>query len=238
MTDLRRLSLAIAACLAVAGCGGGDDMARGPDDPAPIIGEPAQAVSTNGAPDAEVPGGAEESSGDEEPSVDPDAPSAVDTDDAGCTGAGLEPSRENVPQVASATLCLLNAERTARSLRSLRSNPRLRRAAVGHARDMITRGYFAHDSESGATLSDRVRRAGYIRARDRWVVGENIAWGSGSRATPGEIVRSWMASPGHRANILRGDFREVGLGLVLGAPAKTSLPGATYNTDFGARFGG
>jgi uncharacterized protein YkwD len=46
-----------------------------------------------------------------------------------------------------------------------------------------------------------------------------------------------MHSPGHRRNILDPRFRDIGIGIALGAPvdAGASLPGATYATDFGAR---
>jgi len=64
-------------------------------------------------------------------------------------------------------------------------------------------------------------------------VGENIAWGSGSLATPREIERGWMRSPRHRANILSQRFREIGAGVAAGTPERAG--GATYTTDFGTR---
>jgi uncharacterized protein YkwD len=42
-----------------------------------------------------------------------------------------------------------------------------------------------------------------------------------------------MHSPGHRANILRGQFRDIGIGIKLGAPGQGLSGGATYVTDFG-----
>ena len=137
--------------------------------------------------------------------------------------------------LASATVCLVNGERAERGLRPLRVNRRLSRAARVHARDMVRRDYFAHDSLSGDSFVDRIRRAGYLRGPRAWVVGENLAWGSGNRSTPASIVRAWMNSPGHRANILQRRFREIGIGLVLGAPENAGGPAATYATDFGAR---
>ena len=55
-----------------------------------------------------------------------------------------------------------------------------------------------------------------------------------SRATAREIHRSWMNSPGHKANILRPQFKEIGIGIALGA-AGAGSNGATYTVDFGAR---
>jgi uncharacterized protein YkwD len=55
-------------------------------------------------------------------------------------------------------------------------------------------------------------------------------------ATPAAIVASWMASPGHRANILDPDFRDSGVGVVARAPRRyaNGQPGATYTQQFGA----
>ena len=57
---------------------------------------------------------------------------------------------------------------------------------------------------------------------------------TGDLATAAEIHRAWMDSPGHRANILRPQFREIGIGIALGA-AGAGPDGATYTADFGAR---
>jgi uncharacterized protein YkwD len=130
------------------------------------------------------------------------------------------------------TLCLINAERRARGLRRLKLSRRLSRAARRHSRDMVHRRYFSHWSLSGRTFVDRIRRTGYLRLARRWFVGENIAWGSGNRAPVRAIVAAWMHSPGHRANILNRSFRQIGIGVALGAPSGMT-PAATYTTDFG-----
>jgi uncharacterized protein YkwD len=137
--------------------------------------------------------------------------------------------------MASSTICLVNAERTQRGMRPLRINRRLSRAATRHAGDMVRRTYFSHDSLSGASFVDRIRKAGYLRGPRGWVVGENLAWGTGDRSSPAAIVQAWMNSPGHRANILQRRFREVGIGMVMAAPEELPGPAATYATDFGAR---
>ena len=154
---------------------------------------------------------------------------------AGCTGAGALPGQVRMSTLRSATLCLLNRERTRRGLVALRENGRLSTAALRHAQDMVRRSYFSHDSTSGASFSDRIRLTGYISAAQGWTLGENIAWGTGSYATPASIVRMWMNSSGHRANILRRSFREIGLGIAPGAPVRGYGGGATYVTDFGTR---
>jgi uncharacterized protein YkwD len=153
----------------------------------------------------------------------------------GCEHAELQPAADNVAQVRAAVLCLHNREREAHGLPALKENPKLRRAAQGHSDDMVAARYFAHDSLSGAGMADRILRAGYARNRG-WSLGENIAWGTGSLATAAEIQRAWMESPGHRANILRRQFREIGIGIAVGAPVDMGgQTGATYTADFGVR---
>ena len=84
---------------------------------------------------------------------------------------------------------------------------------------------------SGASFGTRIKRTGWTRARRSWTIGENIGWGGGSLATPRSMVRGWMNSAGHRANILSRGFRMIGIGIANGAPNGGS--GATYATDFG-----
>lgn len=153
---------------------------------------------------------------------------------AACPAAAAAPGRGDLEQLERTTLCLVNLERRGRGLRRLRGNGRLDRAAVGHSRDMVRRDFFDHVSPGGASMADRIRKAGYLRRARSYAVAENIAWGTGSLATPLRIVRSWMRSPGHRANILNRGFEEMGVGVALGAPGQSG-GGATYTTTFGAK---
>jgi uncharacterized protein YkwD len=154
-----------------------------------------------------------------------------------CADADLAPTDANVDTVRTATLCLLNQERTSRSLGVLTSNRNLLKAASRYSRLMVKERFFAHVSPSGSTLLTRVRSGtGYLRGAHSWTLGENLAWGSGELATPANIVRAWMHSPGHRHNILTPAFRHIGIGVVTGAPQPTQgVPAATYTTDFGRR---
>lgn len=158
------------------------------------------------------------------------------TSSAACAAAGAHPRAVSTAVIRNATLCLLNAERRKRGLRPLRHNRRLATAASRHARDMVRHKYFSHRSRSGATFVDRILRTRYVRSRrGHWVLGENLAWGSGRYATPASIVRSWMRSPGHRRNILDRRFREIGIALVRRAPRRGHSRAATYVTEFGRR---
>lgn len=156
---------------------------------------------------------------------------AVPAAAAACTGADTVPASAGAKRATHATLCLLNQQRRAHGLRPLRLDGKLGRAARGHARDMVAKRYFAHESRNGATFATRIKRTGWTKARRSYTMGENIAWGSGSLATPREIVRGWMNSSGHRANILARGFRYIGIGIASATPEGGT--GATYATDFG-----
>ncbi len=152
-----------------------------------------------------------------------------------CANASVSSGQVSERTLAHSTVCLLNVERTSRGLRALRVNRRRSRAARQHSRDMVRKRYFAHTSRSGSNMSDRIRRYGYLRHARRWMIGENLAWGSGWRSSPRAIVQAWMHSPGHRHNILTGRFREIGIGVIDHAPVSTASRGATFTTTFGSR---
>lgn len=101
-----------------------------------------------------------------------------------------------------ALLVEVNRVRAARGLPALRNDWRLARAARAHTARMLASKRFAH----GNTVA-RIRRFGVRRGE----VGENLAWGAGIYATPAAIVRMWLASPPHRANLLYRSFRRIGL---------------------------
>jgi uncharacterized protein YkwD len=102
----------------------------------------------------------------------------------------------------------MNEARATHGLAPLRLDMRLQRAARAHTSDMVRRNYFAH-----RRLVSRLARFGVRGPR----VGENLAWGVGSGADSREVVRRWLASPWHRANLLRPGFLRVGLGLRAGS---------------------
>jgi uncharacterized protein YkwD len=154
-----------------------------------------------------------------------------------CQDAGAMPGQVSQDRVRDATLCLLNVERGARGLARLRAEPALDRAAGSYAREMVRGRFFDHTSPSGSTMLSRIRSTRYLHDVVSWSVAENLAWGTGSLATPRAIVRAWMHSPDHRANLLDPRFRDVGIGVADGAPEALGPDesGGTYVTDFGRR---
>lgn len=95
---------------------------------------------------------------------------------------------------------------------------------------MVRRRFFDHVSPSGSTMMARVCASAYPHRAGAYSIGENIAWGGGSLGTHRAIVRAWMRSAGHRANLLNPRFRDVGVGVPPGCMA-----GGMHVTDFGAR---
>jgi uncharacterized protein YkwD len=147
--------------------------------------------------------------------------------------ASAEPTPANVGQVQRTVLCLVNRERTSRGLRRLHASSKLAKAAKGHSRDMVRRGYFDHVSPGGGTMQDRIKQTGWFSGGRSYAFAENIAWGSGQLGSPQSIVEGWMHSAGHRHNILNGQYAELGVGVAVGTPE--DYDGATYTTDFGVK---
>ncbi|HEU5405638.1 MAG TPA: CAP domain-containing protein [Gaiellaceae bacterium] len=108
----------------------------------------------------------------------------------------------------SALLKEMNAVRAAHGLPPLHSDAHLERAARSHTTTMLATGVFRHGA-----FGSRMRRFD-VRGR---VAGENLAWGSGTRGSARAIVVAWLASPEHRANLLRRSFTRVGVGDRVGA---------------------
>jgi uncharacterized protein YkwD len=158
--------------------------------------------------------------------------------DPACPDSDLQPTAANLPQVEAATLCLINIQRAQNGgLAPLTANSVLAGAALQHSQDMVRNNFFSHDSSSGEDFEDRILRFNYAPPNTEWVAGENIAWGTLSLSTPDSIVVSWMNSPEHRANILDGQFKELGVGVEPSTPSGDPT-GATYTADFGARASG
>jgi uncharacterized protein YkwD len=104
-------------------------------------------------------------------------------------------------------LSVMNQVRAAHGVRPLRLDPRLERAARAHTSEMFRAQSLFHGA-----FAARIRAVG-VKAPE---VGENLAWGTGSLSRARVIVNMWMASPEHRANLLRPGFRMVGVGALRG----------------------
>jgi uncharacterized protein YkwD len=102
---------------------------------------------------------------------------------------------------------------------------RLTKAALAHARDMASHGHMSHEGSDGSTPQERITRAGYP-----WrLAAENVAAGQTAVA---EVVATWLASPGHCANIMNPELREMGIAYVFDA---SSAEGTYWAQTFGTR---
>lgn len=104
---------------------------------------------------------------------------------------------------------LTNAERQKAGLQPLKTNWQLSRVARYKSEDMRDHNYFSHNSPNYGSPFDMMKQFG-ITYR---AAGENIAAG---QRTPAEVVRAWMNSSGHRANILNPNYNEIGVGYASG----------------------
>jgi uncharacterized protein YkwD len=154
-----------------------------------------------------------------------------------CPHGGLRANARNADAVERATLCLIDRVRSRYGRRALRINPQLGTVAESQVASMLRWNYFADVRPSGQTPLALVAVTPYRAHAARIAVGQNIAWASGSAATPAHIVAEWMASPPHRAIMLSSRFRDTGIAVepalpsVLGAGRR----GAVWAVEFGER---
>ena len=105
-----------------------------------------------------------------------------------------------------AVIARVNASRTSMGLGAVRCDPAMTAVAREHSSDMCARGYFDHTGLDGRDPFDRLRDGG-VRFSS---AGENIAQG---QRDADDVHTAWMNSPGHRRNILDGDYGRIGVGL-------------------------
>jgi uncharacterized protein YkwD len=114
----------------------------------------------------------------------------------------------------NAMRCLVNATRHNAGLPTLAAHPKLARAARLKGQRIQACGTFSH-TPCGAPFTAAFRAAGW-----HGTMAENIAFGQAAQGTPRAILTAWLASPGHRANLLRPQYRYQGL-----AVRSATLPG-------------
>jgi uncharacterized protein YkwD len=156
----------------------------------------------------------------------------------GATAAG-KPARSlaAADQLESGVLTELNAIRRSHGLAPVSLSRSLSSAADAHSRSMARFGYFEHESRDGSAFWKRIQRFYGPSGYDTWSVGENLLWSSGG-VNPSRALKLWMASPGHRKNILTARWREVGLSAVTVAGAPGVFGGrdvVIITSDFGIR---
>jgi len=119
---------------------------------------------------------------------------------------------------------LVNAERASEGLAPLQIDDRLSAAAQKHAQDMAANDFHSHTGSNGSRFNERIADEGYSGG----ALAENIAAGYSS---PAAVVAGWMNSAGHRANILNGGLRHIGVG-------HAQRSGTQYGQYWSQSFGG
>ena len=214
-----RTAIALTAAAALVGCSADDQRQRAaePETVTIEIGRPSQASD----------GGADE------PRADSGPPPQVPGDET-CDGAREATVESNQRGAEKAIRCLTNAVRRKEGLPELGFDERLARAAATRSNDMARLDYFSHDGPDGGNVQRAARRTGYVPGDRSWYLGENIGWAPKGKATPAVLMRNWLDSPTHRANILNDGFTEMGVGAIAAVPERGVEAGATYTQVFGA----
>ena len=155
----------------------------------------------------------------------PTSPAPSDTPSGSPAAAGPpgHGPADGTSALEAEVVALVNTERARAGCRRLVVDGKLAAAARGHSTDMAARAYFSHTTPDGVDFGARITNAGYS-----WKsAAENIAKG---RPSAGEVMASWLGSPGHRANIVNCGFRNIGVGV--SADATGTL---LWTQDFGTR---
>jgi uncharacterized protein YkwD len=122
-----------------------------------------------------------------------------------------------LPQAQSATTAQMESQirqqinqiRQQQGLSPLRENEKLAQVARQYSKRMAAEKFFSHTSPSGDTIVQRVQAADIFYL----MLGENLFRSSNITQPVPVAVKGWMDSPGHRANILRSEYRETGIGV-------------------------
>ena len=122
-------------------------------------------------------------------------------------------STANLNEFEAAVLYLINTIRVSNGLGALEPNQMLTDIARSRCNDMIVNSYFSHYTPDGRNIFNILRENGVSHVN----AGENLGQSSpASSGTPEAFADAWMASPTHKANILRSVYSKIGIGIVDG----------------------
>lgn len=119
-------------------------------------------------------------------------------------GDPAPPPTTAAPSPAADVVALTNVARTAAGVPPVVVDPAVQRAAEVHSADQAAMGRMTHAGSDGSNAGDRLERAGYVWGT--WA--ENVAAGQ-----PGatDVTDAWLASPGHRVNMLNAAYEHIGV---------------------------
>jgi uncharacterized YkwD family protein/spore coat assembly protein SafA len=115
------------------------------------------------------------------------------------------PNIDDLKSIEQTVITLVNKERAKRGLNGLQADWEVSRVARYKSNDMQAKGYFSHQSPTYGSPFNMLKHFG-VQYK---MAGENIANG---QTSPEEVMKSWMNSSGHRANILNAEYTHIGVG--------------------------
>jgi uncharacterized protein YkwD len=133
-----------------------------------------------------------------------------------CANESATASSITVSELRDAVACLVQKERATHGRSRLDTDHRLQKAAQDHTDVMLEEDCPGHKCPGEPSEAKRIKRSGYLAGASQWSYTENVGYG----ATPLDIVNEWMSDPAHRANILRADLEDFGVGAGMGSPVK------------------
>lgn len=170
-------------------------------------------------------------------------PGALSADDpyaallapSGKCGAAADQLGLDQAAAQQAMTCLTNYARTQSGLVPLQSNSALNNAGQAKLAADLSCAEFSH-TPCGSAFTTVFET--YVHGATSYGVGENLAWGTGSFGTPRHTMNGWLHSTGHRENILRADYRELGIGYLAGQTFQGSSGATLWSQEFGVRTPG
>ncbi|MFF3208977.1 CAP domain-containing protein [Streptomyces sp. NPDC002962] len=132
--------------------------------------------------------------------------------------ATTAPAATAATPAVTRVVALVNSERAKVGCSPVTLNEKLSQAAQAHSADMASHSTMSHTGSDGSDPGQRITRAGYLWS----TYGENVAYGY---SRPEQVMAGWMASVGHKRNILDCGFKEIGVGV--------AQPGNYWTQDFG-----
>ena len=155
--------------------------------------------------------------------------------DARTTGTDRTQPVERLDVLSGQIVAEINAVRSAHQVRRLRIVRPLTRAAGSHTRSMAAHGFFGHETPSGVTFGQRIRRYYPGSSRYAWTAGENLLATTGP-IDARSVVEAWLASPSHRDVLLTRSWREIGV-TAIHAPSPQGVFGGRSTVLVAAEFG-
>ena len=154
--------------------------------------------------------------------------------------ASAGPVVTSADKLRAGVVAQMNTVRAAHGLRALTVRPRLQNAGAAHVGDLAKHGQFTHTWSNGTPFGTWIGWYWPGPGYGSWSAGENLFW-AGPITTAKAVVTAWLASPGHRQNLLNRSWRAVGVGAVRMAGPIGDFAGVPtaflVSAEFGRRTG-